>query len=32
VTSALSGSFKENEATRREFFDHIGRETLQVSI
>jgi GTP cyclohydrolase I len=32
VTSALSGSFKENDSTRKEFFDHIGRETLQVSI
>jgi GTP cyclohydrolase I len=32
VTSALRGSFKENELTRKEFFDHIGRETLQVSI
>jgi len=32
VTSALTGSFKENEMTRKEFFDHIGRETLKVSI
>jgi GTP cyclohydrolase I len=32
VTSSLSGSFKENDSTRKEFFDHIGRETLQVSI
>jgi len=32
VTSELRGSFKENDSTRREFFDHIGRETLQVSI
>ncbi len=32
VTSALSGSFKDNDSTRKEFFDHIGRETLQVSI
>jgi len=32
VTSSLSGSFKENESTRKEFFDHIARETLQVSI
>jgi GTP cyclohydrolase I len=32
VTSALRGSFKENDSTRKEFFDHIGRETLQVSI
>jgi GTP cyclohydrolase I len=32
VTSSLSGSFKENDSTRKEFFDHIARETLQVSI
>jgi len=32
VTSALTGSFKQNEMTRKEFFDHIGRETLKVSI
>lgn len=32
VTSALTGSFKENDMTRKEFFDHIGRETLKVSI
>jgi GTP cyclohydrolase IA len=32
VTSALTGSFKDNDSTRKEFFDHIGRETLQVSI
>ncbi|MCX6069682.1 MAG: GTP cyclohydrolase I FolE [Chloroflexi bacterium] len=32
VTSALRGSFRENDSTRKEFFDHIGRETLQVSI
>jgi len=32
VTSALTGSFKENGMTRKEFFDHIGRETLKVSI
>jgi len=32
VTSALSGSFKENDATRKEFFDHLARETLKVSI
>ena len=32
VTSSLTGSFKENDSTRKEFFDHIGRETLQVSI
>jgi GTP cyclohydrolase I len=32
VTSALTGSFKDNDATRREFFDHLARETLQVSI
>ena len=32
VTSELRGSFKENHLTRQEFFDHIGRETLQVSI
>jgi GTP cyclohydrolase IA len=32
VTSALRGSFREKDATRKEFFDHIGRETLQVSI
>jgi GTP cyclohydrolase I len=32
VTSTLRGSFRENDSTRKEFFDHIGRETLQVSI
>jgi GTP cyclohydrolase I len=32
VTSALSGSFKENDATRKEFFDHLARETLKVSV
>jgi GTP cyclohydrolase I len=32
VTSALSGSFKENDATRKEFLDHISRETLKVSV
>jgi len=32
VTSELTGSFKENASTRKEFFDHIGRETLKVSI
>jgi len=32
VTSSLTGSFRDNDSTRKEFFDHIGRETLQVSI
>jgi GTP cyclohydrolase I len=32
VTSMLTGSFRDNEKSRREFFDHLGRETLQVSI
>lgn len=32
VTSMLTGSFRDNDQTRREFFDHLGRETLQVSI
>jgi GTP cyclohydrolase I len=32
VTSALTGSFKENDSTRKEFIDHIGCKTLQVSI
>jgi len=28
VTSAMLGSFKENQATRNEFFGHIGRDHL----
>lgn len=32
VTSALTGTFKTNSLTRQEFFDHIQRETLKVSI
>jgi len=32
VTSALTGTFKDHGLTRQEFFDHIGRETLKVSI
>jgi GTP cyclohydrolase I len=32
VTSALIGSFKESDSTRQEFFDHLQRETLQMSI
>jgi GTP cyclohydrolase IA len=32
VTSELRGSFRNNDSTRKEFFDHIGRDTLQVSI
>ncbi len=32
VTSALTGSFRDRHLTRQEFFDHIQRETLQVSI
>jgi GTP cyclohydrolase I len=31
VTSAMSGSFKENEITRNEFLDHIARDTRSVS-
>ena len=31
VTSAMRGSFKENEITRNEFLDHISRETGSVS-
>jgi GTP cyclohydrolase I len=29
VTSAMLGSFKENQATRNEFFDHIGRARVE---
>ncbi len=29
VTSAMLGSFKENQATRSEFFDHIGRARVE---
>jgi GTP cyclohydrolase IA len=32
VTSALIGSFKDSDSTRQEFFDHLQRETLQMSI
>ncbi len=32
VTSALTGSFRDHHLTRQEFFDHIQRETLKVSI
>jgi GTP cyclohydrolase I len=32
VTSALTGTFKDHDLTRQEFFDHIARETLKVSI
>ncbi|MEW6568961.1 MAG: GTP cyclohydrolase I FolE [Chloroflexota bacterium] len=32
VTSALTGSFRENDLTRQEFFDHLQRDTLKVSI
>ena len=32
VTSALTGTFKDHSLTRQEFFDHIGRETLKVSV
>jgi len=28
VTSAMLGSFRTNQATRNEFFDHIGRGHL----
>jgi GTP cyclohydrolase I len=31
VTSAMCGSFKENEITRNEFLDHIARDTRSVS-
>jgi GTP cyclohydrolase I len=31
VTSAMIGSFKENEITRNEFLDHISRDTGSVS-
>ncbi len=29
VTSAMLGTFKENQASRNEFFDHIGRDHVQ---
>ncbi|HEY42663.1 MAG TPA: GTP cyclohydrolase I FolE [Anaerolineae bacterium] len=32
VTSAMCGSFKENEITRSEFMDHIARDTRSVLI
>ncbi len=31
VTSAMSGSFKENEITRNEFLNHIARDPSSVS-
>ena len=30
VSSAMLGSFKTDEATRNEFFDHIGRGHLSL--
>jgi GTP cyclohydrolase I len=32
VTSAMTGSFKENALTRNEFMEHIGRDTTSVSV
>lgn len=32
VTSAMCGSFKESEVTRKEFMDHISRDTSNISI
>jgi len=31
VTSAMCGSFKENDITRQEFLDHISRDTSSIS-
>lgn len=31
VTSALCGTFKTNDLTRREFLDHISRDTLSIA-
>lgn len=32
VTSALCGTFKDHESTRKEFFDHISRSGVSISI
>jgi GTP cyclohydrolase I len=32
VTSAIIGCFKENEATRNEFMNHISRDTSSLSL
>jgi GTP cyclohydrolase I len=30
TTSAMLGSFRTNQSTRAEFFEHIGHETVRI--
>jgi GTP cyclohydrolase I len=30
TTSAMLGVFRENQVTRQEFFDHIGRASVEL--